>query len=65
MRKLKDGWPIYEEWVAKNKDGKRRHFVQTDCIGCFYHRVTMLLTALVANGPDHCVGCLTYREHNI
>ena len=64
MRTLKDGWPIYEEWVEV-ENGKRRHWVLTDCYDCSVHQVAMPLSSLVANGPDLCEGCRAYQCHLI
>jgi hypothetical protein len=61
-RKLKDGWPIYHEWV-ETENGKRVHWVETDCGGCSTHTVWMPLSKLVANGPKQCDGCDAYRAH--
>jgi len=62
MRKLKDGWLIYQEWVEKIGNGKREHWVLTDCRSCSC-RVPMPLKILVANGPDECDGCEAYQDH--
>lgn len=61
-RTLKDGWPIHHEW-CETKDGKRTHWVETDCYGCNTYTVTMPLTRLVANGPELCDGCEAYKAH--
>jgi len=61
MRKLKDGWPIFGEFVIET-DGKRTHWVMTHCKSCDY-LVSMPLTKLVANGPDMCDMCGAYQEH--
>ena len=62
MRKLKDGWKIYQEWVEKIGNGKREHWVLTDCRSCSC-RVPMPLKLLAANGPDECDGCEAYQDH--
>ena len=61
-RKLKDGWKIYKEWVFIKDDGKREHWVETECPRCGY-RIPMPLSKLVAEGPDLCDGCEAYQEH--
>ena len=62
-RMLQDGWTIYHEWIEKDKDGKRVHWVETDCGGCSANVIWMPLTKLVNSGPELCDGCDAYRAH--
>ena len=63
MRTLKDGWPIYKEWIEIKDGGKREHWVLTDCYHCSVNYVTMPLSKLVAQGPELCEGCGAYQAH--
>jgi hypothetical protein len=63
-RKLKDGWPIYKEWVEYDHydeildeegkiigvkgRGKRTHWVRTTCSCCGINHVAVKLSVLVA-----------------
>lgn len=60
-RKLKDGWPIYKEWVEISLFEPRQHWILTDCRECSSYRIAMPLSKLVANGPDLCPGCIAYK----
>jgi len=63
MRKLKDGWTVYNEFVLVNNAGRREHWVETGCYDCNACTVVMPLSKLVAEGPGLCDGCGAYQGH--